>query len=482
MHNAIGFVQILFQSIGHIAPAVGVAYAVTVGVAYAGGAISFAVLLALIACLLVAASIWQLARHLPSAGGLYTYSSHGLGPSMGFLVGWGYIGAEPLAFGFLTLVFGNALSSYLTVHFGAPTWLWAPFAVVMALFIWAIVYRGIKLSTGTNVFLGVLEITIFVALALTLIVNAGSRNTLAVLGPHTANPRGTGGIFAGMIFAIFAFIGFDGAAPLAEEAAEPRKTVGRGIFFATLFIGVFFLFCYYAATVYYGPARLTNSHTAFVTFNGGDPWTGMATQVWGVAGVFVLIAILNSALANGNAAANAATRVGYALGRIRLFPGQLSLVHPRFKTPWVAIHVEVIFSVSLSIALGFAFGSPLTAFAFLGTIGTLIFIPLYMLTCVASCVFYLREHRDEFNVFLHVVIPVGAVVLFIPVMLAGLGINFLGLGITPLAWPINLAPYISLAWVVIGIGMLFYFRARHPNRIADTAEIFLDEGAEKVSA
>src|SRR5438552_6409600 len=77
--NAVGLAPTLFQSITHMAPAAAVAFSIIVGVPYAGGSIPLAVLLALVACLLVAISIGQLARHLPSAGGLYTFSSRGLG-------------------------------------------------------------------------------------------------------------------------------------------------------------------------------------------------------------------------------------------------------------------------------------------------------------------------------------------------------------------------------------------------------------------
>src|SRR4030081_1899080 len=73
--NAVGLAPTLFQSITHMAPAAAVAFSIIVGVPYAGGSIPLAVLLALIACLLVAISIGQLARHLPSAGGLYTFSA-----------------------------------------------------------------------------------------------------------------------------------------------------------------------------------------------------------------------------------------------------------------------------------------------------------------------------------------------------------------------------------------------------------------------
>ena len=35
-------------------------------------------------------------------------------------------------------------------------------------------------------------------------------------------------MIAGSVFTILAFIGFEEAAPIAEEAHEPRRTVNRG--------------------------------------------------------------------------------------------------------------------------------------------------------------------------------------------------------------------------------------------------------------
>jgi hypothetical protein len=94
--NAVGLAPTLFQSITHMAPAAAVAFSIIVGAPYAGGSLPLAVLLALVACLLVAVSIGQLGRHLPSAGGLYTYSSRGLHPYVGFLVARGFILADIL--------------------------------------------------------------------------------------------------------------------------------------------------------------------------------------------------------------------------------------------------------------------------------------------------------------------------------------------------------------------------------------------------
>src|SRR5712692_6288007 len=264
--NAVGLLPTLFQSITHMAPAAAVAFSIIVGVPYAGGSIPLAVLLALVACLLVAISIGQLARHLPSAGGLYTFSSRGLGAGVGFLVAWGFMMAEPIVAPLLYLIFGNELAANLNSHFGWPLWLWAPFAVVAGLIVWLLTYRGIRLSTRTGVALGTFEIVVFVALAITLIIAAGGHNTLSVFAPNTGNAKGWGSVFPGMIYAILAFIGFEAAAPLAEEAKDPRRTIPRAVILSCVLIGVFYLVCYYAATVYFGPANMAGK---FINYNGG---------------------------------------------------------------------------------------------------------------------------------------------------------------------------------------------------------------------
>src|SRR5438270_1154318 len=284
--NAVGLAPTLFQSITHMAPAAAVAFSIIVGAQYAGGSLPLAVLFALIACLLVATSIGQLARPLPSAGGLYTYSSRGLHPWVGFLVAWGFILAEPIVAPLLYLIFGNELAANLNSHFGWPLWLWAPFAVVAGLIVWVLTYRGIRLSTRTGVALGTFEIVVFVALALTLITAAGGNNTLSVFAPNTGNTKGFGSVFPGMIYAILAFIGFEASAPLAEEARDPRRTIPRAVILSCLLIGVFYLINYYAATVYFGPNQMA---AKFTTFNGGDPWSGMAQKVWGPGIILVIL-------------------------------------------------------------------------------------------------------------------------------------------------------------------------------------------------
>jgi amino acid transporter len=116
--DAIGLREVLFQSITHMAPAAAVAFSIIVGAGFAGGALPLAVVFALVACLSVAFCIGELARHLPSAGGMYTYVARGIHPAAGFLVAWGYAFAEPLGAPLLYLIFGNVVAGTLSTSLG----------------------------------------------------------------------------------------------------------------------------------------------------------------------------------------------------------------------------------------------------------------------------------------------------------------------------------------------------------------------------
>ncbi len=472
--DAIGLAPVLFQSITHMAPAAAVAFSIIFAVTYAGGATPLAVILALVACLLVAISIGQLAKHLPSAGGLYTYSARGLHPTVGYFVAWGFMLAEPLVAPLLYLIFGNVISVYLNSHFNTPTWLWAPFAALAGIGVWLLVYRGIRISTEAGVALGAFEIVVFLALGITLIIAAGSNNTLAVFNPNTGNSSGLGSVFAGMVYTVLAFIGFEASAPLAEEARDPKRTIPRAVILSCVLIGVFYLICYYGAIVYFGPNVAADPTKGFFAFNGGDPWDGLGAKVWGPFSILVLLAIINSAFANSNAGANAASRVAYALGRVGVLPRVLAKVHPRFKTPYVAVNAQGALGIALALVLGFALNGPLNAFALLGTIATLVIVGIYILTNLSNLVFYLREHREELNPIWNVVVPVLGIIIFIPVLLASFGINFFGLGIVGLVAPASYAPWVVLVWLVIGAGLYFYLSARSPAAIRETATTFVE--------
>src|SRR5256885_15409189 len=175
--DAIGLREVLFQSITHMAPAAAVAFSIVGGIAFAGGATVLAVVIALAACLLVAISIGQLAKHLPSAGSFYTYTAQGLHPSIGFLIAWAYSFIEPLVAPLLYLNLGFAAADFFhreAPHLSAD--LWWPWVLIGAAIVFLLGYRGIRVSATTGTVLGLFEIGVFVALSLWLIPQGG---------PHT---------------------------------------------------------------------------------------------------------------------------------------------------------------------------------------------------------------------------------------------------------------------------------------------------------
>jgi len=159
---------------------------------------------------------------------------------------------------------------------------------------------------------------------------------------------------------------------------------------------------------------------------------------------------------------------------VGILPRALAKVHPRFKTPYVAVHVQGALGIALALILGFALGSPLNAFALLGTIATLVIVIIYILTNLSNLVYYWREHRDELNPLWNVIVPVLGILIFIPVLLASFGVNFFGLGIVGLVAPASYAPWVVLAWLVLGVVLYAYLSARSPAAIRETATTFIE--------
>src|SRR5260221_3577458 len=94
--DAVGLWGSIFQGLTHMAPAAGVMTGIGFIAASAGSAIPLAFMLTGVISLLIAMSINQLARHLPSAGGYYTYLPRSSAPRLWSLTSWIYFPYDPL--------------------------------------------------------------------------------------------------------------------------------------------------------------------------------------------------------------------------------------------------------------------------------------------------------------------------------------------------------------------------------------------------
>jgi amino acid transporter len=468
--NAIGLREVLFQSITDMAPGAAIAASIPAGAAFAGGSLPLSVLLALVACLFCAWSIGLLARELPSAGSLATYAARGLHPSIGFLVAWGYALVGLLIPPLVLLQLGFTTAGTLNSEFHSyPANLWWPWALAGAVIVLAAGFYGVRTSTRLGTVLGLFEIGVFVVLAIFLIVHAGSHNTLSVFGTSYTPKgfRGISGVIGGSVYTILAFGGFEGAAPLAEEARNPRRTIQRAVLLATLLIGALYIFTTYAVDVAFGP----KGFSAFAAETGNASWEGLARSLYGLFWFFVFLAIVNSTIANANAGVNVSSRTAYAMGRIGAFPRLLAQVHPKHRSPVPAILLAFFVTIAVTLGLGLGYG-PTDAFFMVGTGLVIILAAIYILMNAACIGFFAR--RGRLNPVTHVLIPVLGILAFIPAWLTSAGIKVFSF-VAPLSPPVSyMGPAVAI-WMLLGVIYLVYLYRKAPERVTEVGLVHLDE-------
>jgi amino acid transporter len=264
-----------------------------------------------------------------------------------------------------------------------------------------------------------------------------------------------------MVFAILAFIGFEASAPLGEEARNPRRTVPRAVVGSAIAIGVFYVLCAYAWVFGAGFANFVNQAT------GADPWRNLGKVFWGTGWVVVFLAICNSIAANSNAAVNAATRVFYSLARNDLAPKPLGRTHPTFKTPHVAIVWMSAFALVLSLLVGWRW-NPGVGFGIIATVAVPLVIVVYMLVSAGCLWHYWTRRRAAFNPLLHLVLPIGGIVLFFFPL-------YYQYYKAPPAYPFKYANWVALGWAALGLVLTFLVVRFAPQRLRDVDRVYVED-------
>jgi amino acid transporter len=426
----------VMQGVTHIAPTAGVILILQAEVQTIGLATPFAFVAGIVLMLLVGISLAQLARYLPSAGGMYTYISRTLDARVGWFSGWVNLLYDPFGTAIdlaaLGYVFNAALqANYTNVSF---PW-WATFLIAGA-FVTLVIYRGIEITGKTQLILGGLEILILLAVSVHALISPGAGGiTGAPFDP--ANATKGSDIFVAVILAVFTFSGFESTAPLAEETANPRKNVPRAMLISLVIVGVFVIFCLWALMIGWGTSHLSS----MITFS-GNPVFSVAHRLWGPAWVLLLLAIVNSLVSVSIATSTSSTRVIYAMGRNGALPRWFAHIDKKYGTPRNAIIAQTILTAGLGLGLGFAMG-PFNEFLMIGVAITVGLGLLYILSCLGVMKFFLTEKRRAFNPLLHVVVP----------LIAAVSVGFVIYhNIIPVPeYPINIALPLAGGWLVLGI-------------------------------
>ena len=396
--NSVGLTTVLMQSIAQIAPAVGVLTTIGFNTQQAGLGAPSTYIAAFAIGLVVAISLAQLGRHLPSAGGFYTYVSATVGPGFGFMVGWLYSWFVAIIPGGLASYTGFVLQTELSQHYGfnLP---WQVISLVILLLVGFIGYRGIRISGKMLTVLSIVEMLIVLALAVSGLVSPGPGG-ISAAGFNPASSTSLHGFFLAMVLSIFAFTGWEGAAAVAEEARNPRTVVPRAIIGSIVLLGVYYVFCSWGIQVGWGTQNLGD--LAKATEN---PAFIIAQRLWGHGWLLVLLALLNSGIAVCIACTVDSTRNWYAMARAGALPAWLNHIHPVYRTPSTAVVVQTVLALVVCLGAG-TLVAPDQCFFMLGTVGTIVYVFVYLMGNIGVARFFLTTQRRELNVLIHVIFPI----------------------------------------------------------------------------
>src|SRR5205823_9737556 len=107
----------------------------------------------------------------------------------------------------------------------------------------------------TLVVLGLLEVGIVVALAISGLVHPGSGGVNASPFRPSTSPS-LHGLYLAVVFSIGSYSGWEAAAPLAEESRAARRAVPLAMVVSLVGMGVFMVFCSWGLLVGWGSKNL----------------------------------------------------------------------------------------------------------------------------------------------------------------------------------------------------------------------------------
>ena len=271
---------------------------------------------------LSAASFAELAARLPVAAGEAAYAreafqSDKLATAIGLLVvAIAIVSAAAISVG---------SAGYLAVFIALPAHI---LIAVVVLAMGAIAAWGVKESVSFAGVMTVVEIG-----GLLLLIGAGLLSEPTVITrlpesiPDTTNPALFAGLISTTLLAVFAFIGFEGLANVAEEVRDPRRNLPRAIFMTLVISTLLYVAVVWISLVTIGARELATSDAplalVFERLTGASPKTMSLIAVMATLNGIIVQIIM-------------ASRVLYGLAQQQELPAILAQVNPATRTPLVA--------------------------------------------------------------------------------------------------------------------------------------------------
>ncbi len=433
--DSLGLSQIIASTLANIAPAMSFFFGFGLIASGAGVGAPLTILVAMVVILFLTNTLAQFSKYRPSAGSFVTFIGMSFGPVAGAAASIFVVIGYCIAAASVVVISGGWAAQTLQVFLGINV-PWQVISVIATAIVGLLVSRGISLSTTWAAIFFYFELVLLlIGAVIMLVVNHKAISAAPFLISSVTG--GWKGIGLGFPLAIYLFIGWENSAMLAEETTNPRRNVPRALIIGTFSIGILYMFLSFATeTAFHNDLKaITNSSLPFV-----DAFKASAAGLLIVAYLAGVTSIFSSLIGLTNAQA----RILFSSAREGLLPQFFGKIHPQHRTPHAAMWAYIVLALLIVLVFGTFYNiDPVTLFGDTGTLGTIPVIVTYLLTNLALPVYMLRYHREDFNVFTHLIVPlVGTAAMLFPLW---------GLVEPGQPYPFSLYPKLALGLLVLSL-------------------------------
>ncbi|MFC7068628.1 APC family permease [Halobaculum lipolyticum] len=313
----LGFLEVVVYGVGLILGA-GIYAILGAAAGVAGEAVPLAFLTAAVVASFTGLSYAELASRYPRGEGDYVYVREALGSkSLAEVVAALRVFVGVVSAAAVALAFAGYLSGVADV----PTTVAALALVALASLV---NFWGIEFSAKLNVVFTAAEVA---GLAVVIWVGAGAWGTVDVFDASVGVP----GVLEATFLVFFAYLGFGSVVNVAEETTDPTRTVPRALLVAIAVTTLLYVAVAFSAVGLVDPAALgaSDSPLALVAAAGGGDAVGSlvaAIALTSTANTVLILFVSTSRLT-----------YGVSKSEYRSFPTLFSRIHPRRRTPHLAV-------------------------------------------------------------------------------------------------------------------------------------------------
>lgn len=480
--HAVGLGGVLFLTVTGSAPISAMLFNTPIVVGYGQGVgAPAAFIFATVVLTIFSVGYVAMARKKTTAGGFYSYISHGLGREIGIGTGFGSVVAYSVFEASLAGGFAYFLAAKLNAFGIHVRWPWLALGMIVLISI--LTYFDVRISANLLALGLISEVLILLIFDGFMFANgtvhwAGLNPVNAFKGLPAQGTLAAGAIGIGLFFAFWSWVGFEMAPNYAEESRDPKRIVPRALYISVIGLGVFYTLTSWASLSGYQTVHSAAASAA------GNPLDYFLSPARALAGHWVSsimsYLIITGSFACGMAFHNTSARYFYSLGREGLMPAALGRTHPRWKSPHIASVTQSVIAAFIIALFAILTGTNdptsqayVQVYGLMAVMGVIIILSVQALVSLAILVYYERFHRDEAHWWKTRLAPVLAFVSQgYVVYLLFTNIGFLGASAYSYAY--WLGP-IDLVVVLAGIGAAFYFKSRKPAKY-ESAGRLINEG------